>query len=333
MSGVLGRSMEPTLRLLSLGVGVQSTALLILAARGDLEPLDGAIFSDTGWERRRVYAHLDRLEREVAAPAGIPIHRVSLGNIRADALDPDHQYASMPLFVRNPDGTEGMGRRQCTSEYKLKPIKRKVRELLGAPVGPDAVPGRVPRGRVAEQWIGFSTDEAHRALDSKSTMYLDSRFPLLERGLSRTDCEAINAAAGFGEVAKSACIGCPYSGNRQWRDLRDNHPEEWADAVDFDHAIRTSNAHATATGNALRGASYLHRSRVPLDQAPIDRVTTHEWRARQGDLLDALSAQAITQAMEDNEAKVMGCGPHTCRMPGDLPHDPVRAFAEPTLTR
>lgn len=137
-----------SLRLLSLGAGVQSTVLALMAAAGDLDPLDGAIFADTGWEPRRVYEHLARLGAALTA-AGVPLHVVSAGNLRDDAINPAHRYASIPYFVRNPDGTEGMGRRQCTSEYKLAPINRKVRELLGA-AAPDF--RRVPRGRLAEQW-------------------------------------------------------------------------------------------------------------------------------------------------------------------------------------
>jgi site-specific DNA-methyltransferase (cytosine-N4-specific) len=38
-----------------------------------------------------VYEHLRRLE-QVAAAAGIPIVRVSAGNIRHDALDPGHRF-------------------------------------------------------------------------------------------------------------------------------------------------------------------------------------------------------------------------------------------------
>lgn len=228
----------PTLRILSLGAGVQSTALLILAARGEFEPLDAAIFSDTGWEPGNVYEHLDRLEREVAAPAGIPIYRVSTGNIREDALNPEHRFASMPMYVRNRDGGDGMGRRQCTSEYKLKPLWRQVRTMLGAKPRTDSIPGRVPKGRFAEQWIGISADEMQRAFDSRSNTYTRSRWPLIERNLSRADCQAINEIAGFPEVAKSACIGCPYHTNQQWRNIRDNHPDEWADAVDFDQRIR-----------------------------------------------------------------------------------------------
>jgi 3'-phosphoadenosine 5'-phosphosulfate sulfotransferase (PAPS reductase)/FAD synthetase len=56
----------PTLRVLSLGAGVQSTTLLLLAAQRHLPPLDAAIFADTGWEPHAVYEHLDRIDRELA---------------------------------------------------------------------------------------------------------------------------------------------------------------------------------------------------------------------------------------------------------------------------
>jgi 3'-phosphoadenosine 5'-phosphosulfate sulfotransferase (PAPS reductase)/FAD synthetase len=96
---------SPALRVLSLGAGVQSTTLLLLSAQRHLPRLDAAIFADTGWEPRAVYEHLDRIDREIAQPAGIPILRVSCGNIRDDALDPRRRFASMPLFVLNRDGS------------------------------------------------------------------------------------------------------------------------------------------------------------------------------------------------------------------------------------
>jgi hypothetical protein len=264
------------LRLLSLGAGVQSTTLALMAAEGG-GGLDGAIFADTGWEPQRVYDHLDRLEDALLA-AGIPLYRVSNGDLRRDAIDPGHRYASIPYFVRNPDGSEGMGRRQCTNEYKITPINRKVRELLGAKP-PDFRRG-VPRGNVAEQWIGFSTDEIGRVSNrGRRVLYLEPRYPLLELGMSRDDCTAWLAARGWTSVTKSACIGCPYHGNRQWRELRDQHPDEWADAVAFDAAIRKGGAR----GLPLNGEAFLHRSRVPLALAPIDHRTRPERLAEQGD--------------------------------------------------
>jgi hypothetical protein len=300
---------QPTLRLLSLGAGVQSTTLLMLAAEGRLPGLDGAIFSDTGWEPAAVYTHLDRLDREVAQPAGIPIYRVSAGNIRDDALNPEHRFASMPLFIRNTDGGDGMTRRQCTSEYKLKPIKRQVRQLLGY-----EHPRPIPRGMHAEQWIGISRDEFGRAKDS-GIGYLKSVFPLLDldgaadgrEGWTRSDCLRYLRTRGWASTPKSACIGCPFHGNAQWRKLRSEQPDEWADAVAFDHAIRAGNARGNANGKPLLGEAYLHRSRLPLDEAPIDRVTAHEWGQQQTDVF----GQIADAELEDGDPD--GCSPWSCR--------------------
>lgn len=316
----------PALKVLNLGAGVQSTTLAIMGARGEVPggPPDVAIFADTGWEPAQVYAHLERLDQEVLAPSGITLHRVSNGNIRTDPFQPDSRFVTIPLYTVEPcrecgasgrleDGTrckrcrgtgrsEGMGRRQCTNEYKLKPIKARVRALLGYPH-----PTPVPKSVWAESWIGISTDEVGRARDN-DVRYSRARHPLLELGISRKDCERYLAGLGWGGVSKSACIGCPFHGNRQWRDLRDNHPEEWADAVAYDREVRNGAKAALAKGHDLRGQQYLHRSRVPLDEAPIDHVTTPEWNARQVDLLDL---EALEEGPED------GCSPFSCRSDGN----------------
>jgi hypothetical protein len=302
-------SSRPALRVLSLGAGVQSTSLLLLAAEGRLPKLDAAIFADTGWEPRAVYEHLDRIEREVAEPAGIPILRVSSGNIRNNALDPGTRFASMPLHILNPDGSSGMSRRQCTGQYKIRPIKIQVRELLGHPY-----PRRIPKGVFVEQWIGISTDEFHRAKDA-DVAYMKNVFPLIDLGLSRTDCQRLLRERGFGQTPKSACLGCPYHGNRQWRTLRDTSPAEWADVVEFDAAIRAGNARANADGKPLLGTAFLHRSRVPLEQAPIDHVTAHERAQLQGDLFEAAAVADLELGEPD------GCSPWSCRSGASVQSD------------
>lgn len=131
---------DPTIRVLSLGAGVQSTVLALMACDGSLPGLNAAIFADTGWEPPAVYEQVDRLGAEFKR-AGIAFYRVTSGNLRADSLDPDHRFVSVPYFTKNVDGTNGMARRQCTSEYKMKPIKKQVRALLGY-----QHPTRVPKG-------------------------------------------------------------------------------------------------------------------------------------------------------------------------------------------
>ncbi len=142
------------LRILSLGAGVQSSVLLLMSAWGELEPLDAAIFADTGWEPAAVYAQLERLEAE-AARAGIPVHRVGKPTgIREAALDPAIRFASMPVFVRSADGKQGRARRQCTNEFKIEPI-RSLTWRLHREAGRPGV----------EQWLGYSWDETERMRD------------------------------------------------------------------------------------------------------------------------------------------------------------------------
>ncbi|RKT69519.1 3'-phosphoadenosine 5'-phosphosulfate sulfotransferase (PAPS reductase)/FAD synthetase [Saccharothrix variisporea] len=293
----------PALRLLSLGAGVQSTTVLLLACEGEIPRFDYALFADTGWEPRAVYAHLERL-RAHAAKAGIPVRRVTAGDIRADALNPKHRFVSMPLHTLNPDGSRGLARRQCTSEYKINPLKKAARELLGYPH-----PRPVPKGVYAEQAIGISTDEIGRAKDS-GLRFLRNVFPLLDLGFDRTACVDYLTEHGFAATVKSACVGCPFHGNTGWRWIRDHDPDGWAEAVAFDHAIRNGHPRATTHGQPLRGQYYLHRSCVPLDQADLDPPT----RQRHLNL-------ATTHEDDDTD----GCSPWSCRSGTPAPDTEERA--------
>ncbi|WKU03451.1 hypothetical protein [Micromonospora sp. HUAS LYJ1] len=273
--------MNPSVhRYLSLGVGVQSSTVLLLAACGEIPTFTAAIFADTGWEPGPVYAHLQRLER-IAGAAGIPITRVAAGDIRRDALDPAHRFASMPLFTLGPHGERGMARRQCTGEYKIKPIKAEVRRRLGCPY-----PARVPAGLVAQMAIGISLDEIGRARDA-DVAYMRNIYPLLDLGWRREECLSYLSDHGLADTPRSACVGCPYRTDAEWARLRRDDPAGWEDAVAFDAAIRHGSARANAAGQPLRGQFFLHRQRVPLEQVTL--------RPR---------AEAGTDAP--------GCGPWTC---------------------
>ena len=130
-----------SLHVISLGAGVQSSVMLLMAATGELEPFPAAaIFADTQWEPRRVYGHLAWLESEVVrlTDGKLPIYRVTAGDIRSGVLSAKRRFTSMPLFT----ASGGMGRRQCTRQYKIAPIKKKVREILGV-----APRHRVPKGQ------------------------------------------------------------------------------------------------------------------------------------------------------------------------------------------
>ena len=108
---------------ISLGAGVQSTVLYLMAALGELEPKpEAAIFADTQWEPVHVYRHLDWLQ---SLELDIPIVRVSAGNLYANTWDGSrldtgrkYPFTDIPAYSKRDDGTEGIGRRQCTREFQ-----------------------------------------------------------------------------------------------------------------------------------------------------------------------------------------------------------------------
>lgn len=229
------------LRIVSLGAGVQSSAMLLMALDGRFGEIpDCAIFADTQWEPRVVYEWLDRLEREVAP---FPIHRVTNGNIRG-MLRGEGRRVALPFYMAPNRPID----RQCTDEYKLKPVRREMRRL-GATMG-----------NPCELWIGISTDEAHRMKPSQRK-YAVNRFPLIEAHLSRTDCSSY-LVERVGETApRSSCIGCPFHSDAEWGRLKGLSPKEWDDAVAFDEECRSF--------PGLHNAVYLHRSARPLANASL----------------------------------------------------------------
>ena len=117
---------NPDVRIISLGAGVQSTVMALMAAKGELDPMpDCAIFADTGYEPQGVYDHLEWLEKQLP----FPTYRVSSGNIKSDIQKGVNttglRFVAMPFFTKEG----GMGMRQCTNEYKIVPLKKKTREI------------------------------------------------------------------------------------------------------------------------------------------------------------------------------------------------------------
>lgn len=260
---------NPTLRIISLGAGVQSTTMALMAAHGEIEPMpDCAIFADTGWEPPAVYEHLDWLRSGNVLP--FEVHVVSAGNIRDDLIARSstraHRFITVPFYLKHPDGSHGIGRRQCTNQYKIEPMRRKVRELLG--YGPRS---RIPAG-ACEKWLGISVDEIIRATPSR-VKFEENRFPLLEHRMTRADCFAWLERHGYPTPPKSACIGCPFHTNERWRQMRDNDPASFADAVEVDKAVRKP---VERSGTAkMRGEQFMHAQRVPLDEVDLSNAEDH----------------------------------------------------------
>ena len=166
----------------------------------------------------------------------------------------------LPLYPKGPARAgerngqgDGMGRRQCTEHYKIRPVRRKIRELLGLSMGQ-----RVPADTTVELWLGISTDEAIRMKTSRDR-WIHNRYPLIEVGMSRKDCLEWWQARYDQSLERSSCTGCPYQSRQRWAETKRRWPKLFAEVVEIDSNLRGKLAFAKEP--------YLHPRRVPLAQA------------------------------------------------------------------
>jgi hypothetical protein len=242
---------------ISLGAGVQSTTMALMAAHGEITPMPNcAIFADTQSEPASVYRHLDWLERQLP----FPVYRVTVGSLRDEILGAmagaNRMDARPPFFTLSG----GMLNRQCTQDFKLRPIQRKVRELIG--LKPRQ---RGPKHPVVTQWIGISQDEAIRMKPSR-LRYVTHRWPLIEMTMRRSDCLRWCEKQAYPTPPKSACTFCPFHDNAQWRSLRDGDPEAFAEACKIDEAIRPG----MPGPRRPKGEQwFVHSKRIPLSKVDL----------------------------------------------------------------
>lgn len=239
--------------IISLGAGVQSSTMALMAAHGELTPMpDFAVFADTGSEPRSVYDWLDWLEKHLP----FQIHRVGKGDlavastaIRISKKGNAYQRGGIPAFVRSGKGKMGSARRHCTRDFKINPILSFV--------------GKARKRQPVTQWIGISSDERQRQRLSRKA-WCTHRWPLIELSMTRGHCLEWMLAHGYPQPPRSACVFCPYHSDAEWDRLKRREPLAFAQAVAFEGEYQ-----AAFAKTRYRGVPYLHRSGVPLAQVEL----------------------------------------------------------------
>jgi hypothetical protein len=242
---------------LSLGAGVQSSTLALMAAHGEVPMPDCAIFADTKAEPKAVYVWLDWLEKQLP----YPVHRVTSGNLLEDQLtakvgtvrEGGRRGASLPYFSDN-SGKAGMMPRQCTAEYKIEPVDKYLRrEIMGLKFRQ-----RAPKTHTIDLWYGISLDELQRCKREFVEPWKRNVYPLIEQRMTRGHCFEWMTAHGYPEPPRSSCTICPFHSSTEWAKLKAS--DEWPAIIAFDAAIR-GNGRQNIPGNL-----YLHRDLKPIDE-------------------------------------------------------------------
>lgn len=268
-------------QIISLGMGVQSTALYLMSSMGQLPRADYAIFSDTGKEGAGTYRYLDFLLAWKERNMGIPLVVLREKNLYKDlttGIGASGRFASIPAFTKNEDGSVGMLRRQCTGDYKIKVIDNFIRDhIYGLPKG--------SRRPLTGIWHGITLDEIERMSIPYEAWKINT-YPFLGQVVYRhRDAERIPwmiprtrkdvidwyVANGLPIPPKSACVFCPYQSDSSWAKRKQQEPGDFLAAVAVDQAIRNS------TAKGIHNPIYLHRSCRPLSEITFDKGQTDEW--------------------------------------------------------
>tara|TARA_R110000824_G_scaffold183776_1_gene364807 strand:- start:107 stop:916 length:810 start_codon:yes stop_codon:yes gene_type:complete len=244
----------------SFGGGVQSTAIALLVEQGKLPAPASWVFADTGDEPAEVYEHVEKWSKRIDLKVVVGTKTGSLLQDYIEGVDAGENPPQPPLWIADPDkpGARMPMRRQCTERYKIRVIKRYLRERFDIKSG---------KGPQVVQWIGISVDEAHRMKPAGAGWY-SIAWPLIDLGMRRTDCLKLLADAGE-SAPRSACRYCPYHGNDEWKRLKSN-PDEWARIVADERAIHAA---YERNGGMISGQSTkptLHRSGIPIDEIDFD---------------------------------------------------------------
>lgn len=250
-----------TLRAISYGGGVQSTALVILAATRNPRfeeamggRVDGAVFANVGddSEDPRALRWVRDVVTPWAAALGFRVDTVrrtkrdgTTPTLLEDHGDPSSRSINIPLRMANG----APGNRNCSEQWKIRPVANWLKANGATKDDPALVA------------IGFSTDEVERVTRGRDTRYQRSVFPLLDLGMDRSACQRLNVDT-FGEAApKSACWFCPYKRPAAFAEMRRDDPDTFAAAVEVE---RTANRTRDRIG---KDHVYLTRFGKPLDEA------------------------------------------------------------------
>lgn len=266
-------------RYISLGLGVQSTALYYMSSMGELPKVDAAIFVDLGAEKKGTLNYLDYLLYWASIHSDIPIIVVKEKNLKSDLLNTVNsrgkRFSSIPAYTKGPDGEVGMLRRQCTGEYKIEQVDRQIRKCLD-----------VERiiGYQVEVWKGITFEEIERMnipdVNWKVHVYPYCNYRVTKKGANslglpiqtRLDITNWYRAKGLPVPPKSACVFCPYTSEAAWKDMQINVPEDFETACQVDEAIRNSSK------QGILSPIYVHESLLPLRDIHFKEDAPDLWK-------------------------------------------------------
>lgn len=279
------------LNVFSFGGGVQSMAVLVLAAQGKVD-YKTFLFCNVGADSE----HPDTLTyvKEIAQPYALKhgLHLIELQKIKRDGqTETIYQRLTRPgsrsigIPVRMSNGAPG--RRSCTVDFKIEvcdhwlkdhgvnmalAFEKKLAKMLARDREMDLLSlssdellalARFPRP-LARVGLGISLDEFQRMRNDSGVEWKKLEYPLIDLRIDRNQCKEIIRRADLPVPPKSSCWFCPYHSLSVWQEMRLHQPDLFQKAVALEHLI---NERRLTLG---RDEVWFHGKLKPLDKITTD---------------------------------------------------------------
>jgi hypothetical protein len=222
----------------SCGGGTQSAAIAALIVEGKLPKPDYAVMVDTEREKSSTWRYVYGTIQPRLADVGVDL-----------IVIPKSQFASEDVFAHSgqlliPAYTTQSGSISklsgfCSDKWKVRVSERWLRS-------------QGVKTSQAVTWLGFSTNELRRVRTGRFRYPLIYDYPMNREACHQLANDVLGVAPPRGG---SCCWMCPNMGDRQWQEMRESDPEDFAKACAFDESIRERDPHA-----------FVHRSGQPLIQ-------------------------------------------------------------------
>lgn len=248
-----------TLRVVSYGGGVQSTALLVLAAQGRID-FKTFLFCNVGDDSENPSTL--RYVREVATPYaaahGVDLHELHKENRAGERVtilsEIERKTHSLIIPIRIGEGRPAS--RNCTRDFKIDVSSKWVKAHGASRKNPAVIA------------LGISTDEFQRARTPHDPRNPEQirEYPLITLRMNRNDCMTLIADAGLPVPDKSSCFFCPFHRITEWQRQKREEPELFAKSVALEAML-----HERAATLGMRAPVWMTGKMMPLEQAIGDQ--------------------------------------------------------------
>jgi hypothetical protein len=184
--------------ILTYGGGVNSSALFFYMLDNNLN-LDLVVFADTGVESPCTYETIEKMKKTCVERH---IEFVTVKSEKGNLYEYYWKTKTIPTVIR----------RNCTTEFKIYPIRRYLRSRYG-------------KDAVFHMHVGIAYEEAHR-MRTSDVKYIHNVYFLVDAKIDREGCFDILKRHGF-SASKSGCVGCIFNKRSVWEQMLKEDPKEF----------------------------------------------------------------------------------------------------------